>query len=146
MSIDVNAMIQEAKEIKPEGGSRCGRTTYAMSCVNNHNGRRLSFTPGLYEKLGKPKKLQFLSLIQDEQNLLFVGEVLPNTSTSYTPSLTNNRAIIYHAGLVQQLTSDFELCYEKITSLTFNSVEFDEVDGYTVAIIKMPIAEPKADN
>jgi|GEM_PF-3247581 len=145
LKTDAKTLIKEAKEVKPESGARCGRITFGMSMVNNHNGKRITFTNGLYDKLGKPKNLQFLSLIQDDKRLLFVGEKLPNASASYTPTF-NNKAIIYHAGLVLQLTSDFELSYEGITSLTFNSVEFEEIDEFTVAIISIPKGEPTVEN
>ena len=137
--------IKNAAEVKAKLGSRGGKSTIALGMVHNKNGMRISLTNGLYSELGSPKTIQFSSCIDEEQRLLFLGEKLPNVNISYTPTHTN-KAIVYNAGLVKQITEEFDLCYDDVTSKSFKDIDFQDVDGYVVAIIHMPLEKPATDN
>jgi hypothetical protein len=74
--------------------------------------------------LGSPKKLQFVA----DDDYLIIGPKIPYSTESVRFSSGTGVNIIYDAGFVHYLSSQFNLDFSERTSMAFKDVELDTQD------------------
>jgi hypothetical protein len=97
------------------------------------NGKRIIFAGAAIDKLGNPSKLQVVFW----QNGIVVGEVLPKADQFFPVKESGNKGIVYSGGLVQEITSKFNLDFSERVSITFPKVAYKDMDGHTLAFFKL---------
>ncbi len=107
-----------------------------ISIVNTaKNGKQVKLTKTLFESLGSPKELQFVT----DGDYLFIGKTIPHSTVSIPFSSGKGENIIYRAPFVQYLTKRFELDFSKRTSFSFHDVEIEshEFEGEEIVYAKV---------
>ncbi|MGG3162164.1 MULTISPECIES: hypothetical protein [unclassified Geobacillus] len=103
-----------------------------LSIINSKsNGKRITLSSQLLEKLGCPRRVQF-SFSDDE---IAVGEELPENTHSFNVNKYGAKGVIYSAGLVQEITERFDLDFTSRVSITFRDVRYVPIGDKNVAII-----------
>lgn len=117
------------------GGSVC-----SFGVVFNKNGKRLSFSKALADKLDLGNTVDLFPI--PKRGVLLVAKKL--TKAAVTCSLSgkkDEKRIAYHAGAAEMITNMFQLDFTTHTSYSFQNIEFDESDGIHIAMISM--TDPK---
>ena len=141
-NIDISQLIKNEGIMKGRGSSGGGASVTSLNLVySENNGKRLKFSNGLYEPLGKPEKVQFLP--DAEGGNLIVGTILDENGKSFAFSSPESH-IIYNSGLVKDIIDKFNLEFgegrnegRRSVSKSFSDIGFDTYNGNPVAIIKI---------
>lgn len=112
-----------------------GSSKYSVSIVNNTNGKRVSLSKALSEKLNLTETAFFLPV--ESAGELIISSVALGDRASTTMLSGKDKKICYNAALVTLLTDSFKLDFSTRTSCSFNEIKFDTVGDATVAIVKM---------
>jgi len=123
-------MVEVLPRIALSGGK------YSVGIVNNINGKRLTISKSLAERLALSDSVCVMP--SAEKGKLVLGKTLPFPSASKVNLNGTGKKIAYNAELVQVLTQAFKLDFSKCTSRTFNNVSFDELEGVPIAILTFP--------
>jgi hypothetical protein len=97
------------------------------------NGKRIIFASAVMDKLGNPSKLQIVFW----QNGIVVGAMLPKADQFFPVKESGNKGIVYSGGLVQEITSKFNLDFSERVSITFPKVAYKDMDDQTLAFFKL---------
>ena len=139
MKIDVSALLKKAPSINANAAVttiNSSGNTYSVGIVNSFdNGKRVTISKSLAKKLVLTDTVSVLPMT-DDGVVLFAKE-LPFTATSTVKLSGKDKKIIYSAPLVQMLTSAFGLDFSARTSMAFNEVEFEDLNGVTVAAVRI---------
>lgn len=108
-----------------------------MSIIYADTGKRITISPPVYKKIGRPKKIQ-IAMIEEG---IFIGEKLPKG----TPPLRlnpernkkNMKATLYNIDLLEVLIEAYDLDFESKSSITFHEVEYIEEYEKPIAFIKL---------
>lgn len=128
----------------PQVSGTGGGGKYSISVVNSDgNGKRISFSKGLIQRLGLDGSVSLLPL--KDHGVLMLAKELPFTRASKIKLNSKDGRIAYNADAVHLVVTTFGLDYSNgRTSLSFNNVEFMEEDGMEIAVVQM--AAPTAGN
>ena len=112
-----------------------GNCRYSFGIVNSpNNGKRLSFSKALAEKISLDKCAHITPLAEDGKILVAGSKIFE----SYECNLRgDDKKISYCAGVVETLTEIFSLDFSQHVSMSFNNIEFDEHEGVAVAVIAL---------
>ncbi len=113
--------------------------TFSFGVVNNVNGKRLTLSKALATALGLEDTFEILP--HHDENFLFVGKKLPATKVFQGKLSGADKKICYSAQLVERVTTAFHLDFEGKTSMSFNTIEFTEIEGNPVAVVHFPKAK-----
>ena len=108
----------------------------SISIVNNVNGKRLTISKALAEDLGVDDVAYAMPSAADRK--LVLGKTLPFPSAVKLPLHGEGKKTAYVANLVEVLVKMYNLDYTDCTSQSFDSIEFDELEGVPVAIVNFP--------
>lgn len=72
-----------------------------------------------------------------DDGVLLMSKELPFAATSTVKLSGREKKVAYSAPLVQMLTSMFSLDFTARTSMAFNEVEFDDLNGVLVAAVRI---------
>lgn len=134
MKLSINDLIKMA-DTNSNTAVSAGSSKYSVSIVNNTNGKRISISKALSEKLELADTAFFLP-VESAGDLLISTEKLSDKVSVATLG-GKDKKICYNAALVSLLTASFKLDFENKTSCSFNNIEFDTVNGAPVAIVHM---------
>lgn len=118
-----------------------GSGIYSFGIVNSkNNGKRLSFSKALAEKLELDAEAYITPIVED-------GEILVMASKMFDSSFEcglrgEDKKLSYRAGVVEALVELFRLDFGKHVSMSFSKIDFFQHEGVTVAAIQLadPIA------
>lgn len=114
---------------------------HSFGVVNSRqNGKRCSFSQSLVRKLDLVNKVY--AMPSEKARKLVIGRTLPFPSAAVLRLSGEGKKIAYAAHFVEMITEMFGLDFTKHVSQTFYNIDFDQIDGNTVAIIKFPAAVP----
>lgn len=102
-----------------------------ISIVNSKDGKRISLSNELMQKLNNPNTLQ-ISFFDDG---IAIAESLPNNDIEFIIKDYRNQFLVYSAPLVNEITETFSLDFEGITSKTFYEVRYLTINETPVAMI-----------
>lgn len=130
------ALFQELHELDiPMMVTSKGKFTFGI--VNsNQNGKRLSFSQFLSHRLGLKDTIALMP--HGKARKLVIGKTLPFPKAISASLRGEGKKICYKASLVEMLTNIFDLDFSEHVSLTFDRIEFDDLDGIPVAIVTFP--------
>ena len=111
-----------------------GKST--ISIVNNVNGRRLTISKALAEDLGVDDVAYAMPSAADRK--LVLGKTLPFPKAVKLLLHGKGKKNAYNANFVEVLVKMYNLDYTDCTSRSFDSIEFDELEGVPVAIVNIP--------
>jgi|GEM_PF-4670246 len=142
IKINISELIKNEGTMQGRGSSGGGASVTSLNLVySENNGKRLKFSNGLYEMLGNPEKVQFLS--DANGGNIIVGTTLEENGKNFYFS-TPDTHIIYNSGLVKDIIDKFKLEFgeskktgRKSVSKSFSDIEFDTYNGNPIAIIKI---------
>ncbi|MBS5799522.1 MAG: hypothetical protein KID02_07180 [Clostridiales bacterium] len=101
-----------------------------VNCKKNGN-KRIAIASKLLDAIGNPKKVE----VGIMPNGIAISEKLPIEANEFSVKKLGAKKAIYAGALVEEITEEFKLDYNNRTSITFQKVEYDNVDGYKVALI-----------
>ena len=110
--------------------TRCKST---ISIVNNVNGRRLTISKALVEALGVDDVAYAMPSAADSK--LVLCKTLPFPKAAKLLLHGKGKKTAYNANFVEVLVKMYNLDYTDCTSRSFDSIEFDELEGVPVAIV-----------
>ena len=138
MDFNLDDLLEEmeAPQEFATGKSSRGNSVYGISITYNHNGKRLTITKALAEKLGIEGQV-YIALHRRTRRLILAKELNRGTVYNYTSS--SGKPVIYNSSLVEGIVYAFgiEDIYENgKTSLSFHDVNFSDDDN--IAFVKIP--------
>ena len=101
-----------------------------VNCKKNGN-KRISLVSKLLDTIGNPDVIQ----VGIMPNGIAIAEELPIDANKFPVKKLGAKKVIYAGALVEEITEEFNLDYSNRTSITFQKVEYDNVNGYKVALI-----------
>lgn len=104
-----------------------------LSVINSKNGKRVSFSSEIYERLKQPTTLQVAYL----ESQMVIGQHLGDEHPSYYLKKQGAKRVIYNKELVDQITKYCSLDFTNRTSITFPSATYQKMNGNIVAVIGM---------
>lgn len=125
-------LLKELEEIMPT--STVSTKGAALSIVNNKNGKRVKVASSILVELNSPNAVRFL--VNDENQEVYIvaaqaDEVAHNLSGKPTKNM------VYSAGLVERLTSLFELDYSSRTSHSIGTWTVTEEEGTKMICVRL---------
>ena len=132
--LSISELISKADAV-PTIVVRTGANKASFSVVCHSCGKRLVCSKEMKQTLALTDELYLLPV--PEQNVLLVAGASFTPKASRGPlSKTDNR-ICYSNKLVRLVVDAFELDYTGKSSLSFNVLKYDELDGVTIAVVDM---------
>lgn len=113
---------------------RGGRAEKSVSLVLCDNGKRLTMSAILFEALGQPEKVK-CAVIADRRYLIIAHDI-KSVDTTYNVS-NKGKGIIYNSELVRTIADTFSLDFSNKTSMSFNNVKIENIDGVATAFVKI---------
>lgn len=101
-----------------------------VNCKKNGN-KRIAIASKLLDAIGNPEKVE----VGIMPNGIAIAEKLPVKANEFPVKKLGAKKVIYAGALVEEITEEFKLDYSNRTSITFQKVEYDNVNGYKVALI-----------
>ena len=101
-----------------------------VNCKKNGN-KRISLVSKLLDTIGNPDVIQ----VGIMPNGIAIAEELPIDANKFPIRKLGAKKVIYAGALVEEITEEFKLDYSNRTSITFQKVDYDNVNGYKVALI-----------
>ena len=102
-----------------------------LSVINSRNGKRVSFSSEIYERLEHPTALQVAYF----NSQMVIGQYLGDEHPSFDLKTRGAKRIIYNKELVDQITRQCGLDFTNRTSITFPTASYKKMNGNIVAII-----------
>ena len=133
---DIQELLQEAAATEIPKICNGGTRRYSFNIINSDtNGKRLSLSKMLIERLGLEDEFQLLPI--PSSGVALIGKHLPSSQASTVRLSNRERGTCYSANLVKILTQLFSLDFSAHVSRTFTDITFDEIEGVPVAIITL---------
>ena len=104
-----------------------------MSVINSKNSRRITLDKDVMSELSNPEMIS----ISFSDDSMAIAEKLPNNDNLLKVRKSGGKGVIYSAGLVSEITNKYMLDFSNRTSITFSDVEYIQLNGFTIAIIKV---------
>lgn len=104
-----------------------------MSVINSKNSRRITLDKDLMSELSNPEMIS----ISFSDDSIAIAEKLPNNDNLLKVRKSGGKGVIYSVGLVSEITNKYMLDFSNRTSITFSDVEYIQLNGFTIAIIKV---------
>lgn len=104
-----------------------------MSIIYAKTGKRVTLDKKLLDAIECKDNVKF----SFNENLVAIAKELPNNNNSFNIKLGKSKGNIYSADLVKELIKQYNLDFANRTSITFNDVEYVDIDGVKVAILKV---------
>ena len=140
---DFSKLFAAAQEENLPQISGNGSGKYSVSIVNSSgNGKRVTLSKALVEKLQLEGTVDILPV--PSENAVMMGKTLSFPCTSQIELNSADKRTAYHANAVKVIVEAFGLDYSNKTSMSFNDIEFAEIDGVPIAVVNMPAAETGA--
>ena len=119
---------------KSRSTSRVSLDSGILSVINSkENGKRITLSKELLEKLNNPEQLQFAFA----NDAIAIGEELLDSETYFYVKTSGKKGIVYASGLVNEITKEFSLDFSDRVCITFYEVKYLSNGEYPVAIIKI---------
>lgn len=131
----IEDILKDATQSKSKSKSKAAGEAGVLSIINAETGVRLVFAKTVSKALGFPEKIQ-ISYDKYKKNII-VGEHLMDNENSYSLRKSGNKSIVYSKRLVEEITEAMELDFSDRTSITFQEVEYQNDEHYSVAIIEI---------
>lgn len=116
--------------------SKCRGRNYnkgGVSIVNAKTGKRITINKSILDKIGVKDKLQF-AFSDDE---IAISKELPNNENYFKVRVSNNKGNIYSSELVLEITDLYTLDFNNKTSITFDDIKYNNINGIDVVMIKV---------
>jgi len=104
-----------------------------LSVINSNNGKRVSFSSEIYDRLKQPTTLQVAYL----ESQMVIGQHLGDEHPTYVLKKQGAKQIIYNKELVDQITKHCGLDFTNRTSITFPTAIYKKMNGNIVVVIGM---------
>ncbi len=118
------------------GLSHGGNSIPSMTIVNSKkNGKRLTFSKALSQKLGLTDSVDILLL--KKGTIVIAGNIDIEQAEAFDLCDDEGRKIIYHAELVKKLASLGKLDFDDRTSYSFRNISFDQHGDTEIATIDL---------
>ena len=108
---------------------------YSFGLVNNHNGKRLTLSKSIADKLGLTDEAFILSNVNE--GIIILSKTAISSKSSPCPLKGHDRKTCYNAKAVKEIAKAFNLDYSTCSSKSFSDIVFDEFNGVPVAIINL---------
>lgn len=127
----------ETDDTLPMVSGNGGSNVLSFGVVNSEsNGKRISISKALCEKLGLEKEAQ-IAIVPSKGVIVVAKELTSKNICKCKLRGERGRKISYNSGLVRTLTETFDLDFSKRTSITFTDIEVQLHDGEIFAIVYM---------
>jgi hypothetical protein len=141
---DINELLGMANEINDDFVVASLSGQYSLGIVNSFNGKRLSFSKALSQKLGLTDKVYIIPV--PAKNVVMISAQPLNDKSSVGTLNKAEKKICYSSALVAMLSAAFKLDYSIRTSISFFDVCFETINGTEVAIVNMAAKQYEKDN
>lgn len=142
--LSINELIALAETSNVPFVTSTGANKCSFCIVNNINGKRLSFSKMLSQKLELSTEVFLLPLPSQGKILLANTPISPKASVGTLSGV--DKKICYSAQLVKGVSAAFQLDFSEKTSIAFSDIEFDTVNGTTVAIVNISNGDGEEQN
>lgn len=106
-----SSLLEELEEILPS--KTISKRGAALSIVNNRNGKRIKIANSILAQLDSPTAVRFLMNEEDQKVYILAAQA---NEVGYSLAGKPTKNTVYSVGLVDRLTSLFELDYSSRTS------------------------------
>lgn len=113
---------------------RGGKAEKSVSIVLCDNGKRLTMSASLFEALGQPDVVKCAVVVKNKY--LVIARDIDSVDMTYNVS-NKGKGIIYNSELVRSIAEAFSLDFSNKTSMSFNNVKIEDIDGIMTAFVKI---------
>lgn len=104
-----------------------------LSIVNAKTGKRVSINKKIMDYLKIEDKIQFAF----SDNEIAIGKELPNNKNYFNIKVSKGTGIVYCSELVFEITDLYNLDFSDRTSITFDNIQYQSIQGVNVVIVKV---------
>lgn len=104
-----------------------------VSIVNAKTGKRISVNKAILDYLKVEDKIQFAF----SDNEIAIGKELPNNENYFNIKMSNTKGLVYCTSLVLEVTELYGLDFQNRTSITFDDIQYQNIQGNNVVIVKV---------
>lgn len=104
-----------------------------VSVVNAKTGKRVTISKPILDYINVDDKIQFAF----SDNEIAVGKELPNNDNYFTTKISKSKGNVYSTGLVLEITELYDLDFKDKTSITFDDIQYQNIQGTNIVIIKI---------
>ena len=104
-----------------------------LSVVNAKTGKRVSINKKIMDYLKIEDKIQFAF----SDNEIAIGKELPNNKNYFNIKMSKGTGIVYCSELVFEITDLYNLDFSDRTSITFDNIQYQSIQGVNVVIVKV---------
>mgnify|MGYP003280836045 CR=1 FL=1 len=104
-----------------------------ISVVNAKTGKRVAISKKILDYMNVEDKIQFS--FSDKE--IAVGKALPNNNNYFTIKISKGKGNIYSTALVLEITELYDLDFKDKTSIIFEDLHYQNIQGSNVVIIKI---------
>ena len=135
MPVNLNNLKLKAAQTTLKAPVTTGSGAYSVGIVNSrNNGKRVSLSKALCEKLGLTEKAAFMPIA--DEKVLLIGKTLSFCTPLVGKLSGEGKKLCYNSGIVASLTAEFGLDFSSCTSMSFSKVEFEtDENGEIIAVV-----------
>ena len=104
-----------------------------LSIVNAKTGKRVSINKKIMDYLKIEDKIQFAF----SDNEIAIGKELPNNKNYFNIKVSKGTGIVYCSELVFEITDLYNLDFSDRTSITFDNIQYQSIQGVNVVVVKV---------
>lgn len=104
-----------------------------VSVINAKTGKRVSINKKIMDYIKIEDKIQFAF----SENEIAIGKELYNNKNYFNIKRSKGKGIIYCSELVFEITKLYNLDFSDRTSITFDNIQYQSIQGVNVAIVKV---------
>lgn len=106
-----------------------------VSIINTKTGKRISVSKAILDYLNVEGKIQFAF----SDNEIAIGKELPNNENYFNIRMSKTKGLVYCTSLVLEVTELYELDFQDRTSITFDNIQYQNIQGNNVVIVKVKV-------
>lgn len=126
---------------KGQRGSKRDSPVLLTVVHTKRNGMRIAISPMVMTQLGSPETIQ----VAMGEDGIALAAYLPDNQTSFEVKKMGNKAVIYCAPLVREVTEIFDLDFSDRTSISFSEISYMQtVEGHRIAFFQLRERSPQA--
>lgn len=110
-------------------------SAYSVSIVNSSNGKRISFSKSLCQKLEVNNEIYLLPYV--DRGVIIISGVKFSDAAQPCRVTGTEKKTCYNAELVKKLSEYFKLDFTGITSKSFSDITVEMFDENSVATVKL---------
>ena len=115
--------------------SSSGSSKNSVSIVYSNNGKRMTISKSIVERLKLSKTVCICPLVED--NVIILGANLPKGKSVEAKLSGEDKKIVYLTSIIKHIVYEYKLDYSECSSLAFANITFEKKGDQEIAIVDL---------